>query len=246
MRLALVFFAAVSVASYSLNRIVTTRPHRAMPTSMVSFVDDAVAKKAWMAKQDWLPWQSRETSPAVQDCEQSVPLTAPRGEVGSAWLVPGTPVLTLEAADMMSNVALKEAAARSFKPVSVCVLDASGRELVTKTMIACATLAPELAVAKARTCVGFHISSRAFRDNYINSEGGGAKMPQALAMGTVSASARQPVASFPGGVLCRDRNNNVVGAIGVSGAASDEDEHCAILGAQAVGLVTEPAKGALG
>ena len=35
-------------------------------------------------------------------------------------------------------------------------------------MIACPTLAPELAQAKARTCVGFHISSRAFRDNYID------------------------------------------------------------------------------
>ena len=46
-------------------------------------------------------------------------------------------------------------------------------------------------------------------------------------------------------MLCRDAANNVVGAIGVSGAASDEDEHCAILGAKAVGLVTEPADSAL-
>ena len=35
-----------------------------------------------------------------------------------------------------------------------------------------------------------------------------------------------------------------VGGLGV-GAASDEDEHCAILGAHAVGLVTEPAQSAL-
>ena len=97
-----------------------------------------------------------------------------------------------------------------------------------------------------RACVGFHISSRQFRDGYINSEGLGAKMPQALAMGIVGASAQQAVASFPGGVLCRDTANNVVGAIGVSGAASDEDEHCAILGAQSVGLVTEPAQSAIG
>ena len=50
-----------------------------------------------------------------------------------------------------------------------------------------------------------------------------------------------PIAAFPGGVLCRDANRNVVGAIGVSGAASDEDEHCAITAATSVGLVTEPA-----
>ena len=48
----------------------------------------------------------------------------------------------------MTNVALAECSARSFKPVSVCVMDASGRVLVSKTMVACATLAPELAHAK--------------------------------------------------------------------------------------------------
>ena len=53
------------------------------------------------------------------------------------------------------------------------------------------------------------------------------------------------MASFPGGVLCRDAADNVVGAIGVSGAASDEDEHCAILGAHSVGLRTEPAQSRL-
>ena len=31
----------------------------------------------------------------------------------------------------------------------------------------------------------------------------------------------------------------------MSGAASDEDEHCAILGAHAVGLLTEPAQSRL-
>jgi uncharacterized protein GlcG (DUF336 family) len=50
-----------------------------------------------------------------------------------------------------------------------------------------------------------------------------------------------PLAPFPGGVLCRDAQQNVVCAIGVSGARSDEDEHCAIIAAQSVGLVTEPA-----
>ena len=64
-------------------------------------------------------------------------------------------------------------------------------------------------------------------------------------MGIVGASAREPVASFPGGVLLRDAASNVVGAIAVSGAASDEDEHCAILGAHAVGLISEPAESRL-
>jgi len=198
-------------------------------------VDDEAAKRAWLAKQDLPSWGPPAGAP-------SYTMATPAATVDSEWLTPGHAQLTLEAADMMSTVALQEAAARAFKPVSVIVLDPSGRTLVSKTMIACATLAPELALAKATTCVGFHQSSRAFRDAYISSEGTGPKMPQALAMSIISASAQQPVATFPGGVLCRDAANNVVGAIAVSGAASDEDEHCAILGAQAVGLFTEPAQ----
>jgi uncharacterized protein GlcG (DUF336 family) len=43
--------------------------------------------------------------------------------------------------------------------------------------------------------------------------------------------------------LCRDAHGNVIGAIGVSGAAADEDEHCAVHGARALGeaVLTEPA-----
>ena len=91
-----------------------------------------------------------------------------------------------------------------------------------------------------------HLSSRALRDKYVNADGGGPKMPQLLAMGTAGAASGQPLAPFPGGVLCRDASKqHVVGAIGVSGAAADEDEHCALVGAHAVGLATEPAASAL-
>ena len=72
------------------------------------------------------------------------------------------------------------------------------------------------------------------------------RTPQLLAMGAIGAAAQQPLAPFPGGVLCRDAvSHAVVGAIGVSGAAADEDEHCAIAAAHALGLLTEPATSAL-
>jgi glc operon protein GlcG len=64
-------------------------------------------------------------------------------------------------------------------------------------------------------------------------------------MTTIGATNGVPFAAVPGGVLCRDADGDVIGAIGVSGASADEDEHCAIVGAQSVGLVSEPAKSAL-
>ena len=47
-------------------------------------------------------------------------------------------------------------------------------------------------------------------------------------------------------MLCRAADSGVViGAIGCSGASADEDEHCALAGAQACGFKTEPAASAL-
>ena len=63
----------------------------------------------------------------------------------SSWLAPGKPVMTLEAADTMASAALKEAQSRKFKDISVFVLDAAGRVLVSKTMLNCPKLIPEIA-----------------------------------------------------------------------------------------------------
>ena len=40
----------------------------------------------------------------------------------------------------------------------------------------------------------------------------------------------------PGGVLIRDAENNLLGAVGISGDVSDQDERCAIAGIEAVGF----------
>ena len=164
----------------------------------------------------------------------------------SSALIPGPPVLTLEAADMMSNVALEQATTRGFNPISVCVLDASGRILVQKTMIKAGLLSSDYAQAKAMVCIGLQCSSRELRDKYINAHDGiGPKMPQALGMSIAGAAGGKAIAAFPGGVVCRDAAGNIVCAIGVSGAASDEDEHCSITAAKSVGLVTDPAQSQL-
>ena len=51
------------------------------------------------------------------------------------------------------------------------------------------------------------------------------------------------MAAFPGGVLLRSVDDGeVIGSVGVSGAAGDEDEYCAIVGVQEadVGMTTVP------
>ena len=162
---------------------------------------------------------------------------APAGE----WLAPGKPTLTLEAADEMASAAIRECKSKGFKDISVFVLDATGRTLVSKTMVNVPNLIPTIAEAKAGACIGTHSSSRALKDKYVPD-----RTPQLLAMTMLGATTQQPFAAVPGGVLCRAADTGtVIGAIGCSGASADEDEHCALAGAQACGFATEPAKSAL-
>jgi glc operon protein GlcG len=159
----------------------------------------------------------------------------------SQWLAAGNPQLTLEAADTMASAAIAECKSKGFKDVSVFVLDGTGRTLVSKTMLGVPPLIPAIAEAKAGAAIGTHASSRALKDKYVPD-----RTPQLLAMTTIGAATAQPFAAVPGGVLCRDTATGaVIGAIGVSGASADEDEHCAIVGAQACMFKTEPAKSAL-
>ena len=71
------------------------------------------------------------------------------------------------------------------------------------------------------------------------------RTPQLLAMTTLAGNSNLPFIAVPGGVLCLDQSGAVLGAVGVSGASADEDEHCAIVGAQSMGCVTQPPKSAL-
>ena len=141
----------------------------------------------------------------------------------------------------MASAAIRECKSKGFKDISVFVLDAAGRTLVSKTMVNVPNLIPTIAEAEAGAAIGTHASSRALKEKYVPD-----RTPQLLAMTMLGATTAQPFAAVPGGVLCRDAaSGSVVGAVGVSGASADEDEHCALAGAHACGFTTEPAKSAL-
>lgn len=110
-----------------------------------------------------------------------------------------------------------------------------------KTQPGCPPLIPHIARAKAGAAVGTHSSSRALKVKYLPE-----RQAQLLTMTTIGAENGVPFAAVPGGVLCRDADGgDVIGAIGVSGASADEDEHCGVVGGRAVGFVTEPSATAL-
>lgn len=105
--------------------------------------------------------------------------------------------LTLEAADELASAALAEGQARKFKPLSVSVVDATGRELVHKCHPRCAVLTPSMARAKAGACIGTHSSSRALKEKYLPD-----RLAQLITMGIIgSAATPQKFIAVPGGVV---------------------------------------------
>ena len=146
--------------------------------------------------------------------------------------------LNLATADALADGVIASATRNQFPPIVVTVLDRRGNALVQKRMDGDVHVAfPEFSYAKAYTAVALGVSSRAFRDKYT-SDGDAAKIAQLTSMMAITGT----MAAFPGGIALRNGAGEVVGAIGVSGAAGDEDEYCALRAVWDSGLelTTEP------
>jgi len=56
----------------------------------------------------------------------------------------------------------------------------------------------------------------------------------------LAAASGGRIVTNPGGVLIRDAGGNIIGAVGISGDTSDNDELCALAGIEAAGLKADP------
>ena len=135
--------------------------------------------------------------------------------------------LNLEMADTIASGVVNVCKRNSFAPITVNIMNPQGHIVVRKTMDGCPTIAiPEFSFAKAYTCIGTNSSSRNFRDKYT-SELNPSKFCQMTSMVNITGGNMAP---FPGGVLIKTSDGQVIGAVGVSGASGDEDEYCALRG----------------
>lgn len=135
--------------------------------------------------------------------------------------------LTFTSAAQIASVCLQTARELGLKPMAAAVLDSAGHPLAVLRDEQASYLRPQIATGKARGCLGMGFGGRelarraqsmpAFFDA-INSLTGGEVIPVA------------------GGVLIRSGSGQLLGAIGVSGDTSDNDERCALEGIASVGL----------
>jgi len=117
-------------------------------------------------------------------------------------------------------------------PLAVAVLDAGGQLVAFKREDGCGVMRYDMAFGKAWAALGMGMSTRLIRDRLAN------RPAFQSALASASDGRFIPV---PGGVLILNEHKAVIGAVGVSGDASDRDEYCAIHAIQTAGLGCEPA-----
>jgi uncharacterized protein GlcG (DUF336 family) len=112
-------------------------------------------------------------------------------------------------------------------PLTVAVLDAGGCLVSFKREDGASLLRPEIAQAKAWGALGMGMGSRALAQRAA---------AQPAFISAVNALAGGRLIPVPGGVLIRSKNKSIIGAVGITGATSDQDEACAVAGIEAAGF----------
>ena len=138
--------------------------------------------------------------------------------------------LTLDVARKILDVALAKAVEMKLKPLVITVLDARGCVKACAAQDGTSLLRSEVANGKAYGALAMGMGSRALFQRAKD---------QAYFIDAVNTLAQGRLVPVPGGVLILD-GTTLLGAVGVSGDTSDNDEICAIAGIEAAGLKANP------
>jgi uncharacterized protein GlcG (DUF336 family) len=141
--------------------------------------------------------------------------------------------LTLAAADTIIKAGLAHARDKNMKPLGIVVLDARGAPKAYGAEDGTSLKRYEIAHGKAHGSLAFNQGSRTLNKMAV-------ERPHFIAAATQAVGALIPV---PGGVLIKNAAGAVIGAVGVSGDTSDNDEAAALAGIKAAGLAADPGAG---
>ena len=135
-------------------------------------------------------------------------------------------MLSLDHARAILDVALKTGSDKGYKPLAAVVLDARGALKAFAAQDGTSLKRGEIARGKADGALAMGLGSRAIAKM-------AAERPTFVAAATHAVGGS--LVPAPGGVLIR-QGGEVIGAVGISGDLSDNDEICAVAGIEAAGL----------
>ena len=140
-------------------------------------------------------------------------------------------MLTLEQAQTIVTTALRFGRAQNYQPLAVVVLDARGVMKAFAAEDGTSLRREEIARGKAHGALSFGIGSRALAKRAL-------EQPQFIA--AVTHAVGGSLVPVPGGVLIRGADRAIIGAVGISGDVSNNDEAAALAGIEAAGLTADP------
>lgn len=139
--------------------------------------------------------------------------------------------ITLQQARRVIAGALAIGEERGFKPLTVVVLDAGAHVTALEREDGSSSKRFEVAHGKAHGALALGMGSRGLMDRAEQ---------QAYFIAAV-AEVAGPMVPVPGGVLIRTSAGTLLGAVGVSGDTSDNDEEAAVAGIESAGFIGQPA-----
>ncbi len=141
------------------------------------------------------------------------------------------PRLTLETAQKIVAGSIAAGREKKLKVLAVAVLDDRGALKNFSAEDGTSLKRGEVAIAKANAALAFGLGNRSIdkmakeRPYFINA---------------VTAAVGGSFVPVPGGVLIRSGDGELLGAVGISGDVSVNDEAAAIAGIEGAGLVADP------
>lgn len=138
--------------------------------------------------------------------------------------------LSLAEAKTIIKHAFAEQAKHNLKPMAIVVLGSGGSIRASESQDGTSLLRPKIAHGKAFGAISMGLGSRAL---YERAE---AEPFFIQAMNSLCGGALVPV---PGGVLIRATSGELIGAVGITGDTSSNDELCAVAGIEAAGYIAD-------
>ena len=123
--------------------------------------------------------------------------------------------------------ALAEGRVLDLKPLSVVVLDTRAAMVAMMSEDGVSQMRARIAHGKANAAIALGMGTRALMNRAEQ---------QAYFIQAVNGVAGGDMVPVPGGVLIQDQEGTLLGAVGISGDTSDNDEAAAIAGIEAAGL----------
>jgi uncharacterized protein GlcG (DUF336 family) len=135
--------------------------------------------------------------------------------------------ITLEKANKIIDSALATARQKGYRPLAVVVLDEAGHIRAVQREDGASMFRVDIASGKAWAAVSMGAASRVLHER---------AKENSIFYGALAAAAQGKFLAQTGAVLIKNSAGDVIGAVGASGAASDEDEAVCIAGIEAAGL----------